>query len=339
MGVFRHLYGLSNYVDDIGSISYASLTSEATMNSEDEARVIEQITDTAGTISLETIDESVKEYEAESKATKSPWQTYENTIEEADPLPVANQEDGMYYLLLIGVDKHDDTWYGNSDAMIMVTINYHTRKIWLTSLMRDTAVNVPGIGVRKLNASYANGGAQLLIQTIESNFGIRTDNYAMVSFDAMKEVINAIGGIDLRLTKAEYNLLKKRKFKIVETDKKGIYHLWGSGVLSYSRIRQDEKSDFGRTQRHRNILMAIVNKIKSGEAGSLLTLANKLLPLVTHNIPREKVAGLLMDYSELLNFEITKMRIPYDGTFRMENEFLIPDYALTKEMFFDRVSN
>ncbi len=336
MGLFRHLYGLSNYVDD-DSVNYVSVNSEITMNADDESKVIEQITDTAGTISEEPrTDANGQEWK---KATRPPWQTYMNTIEEVVPQDVANEEDGMYYLLLIGVDKHDDTWYGNSDTVIMVTINYHTRKIWMTSMMRDTAVNVPGIGVRKLNASYANGGAPLLIQTIETNFGIRTDNYAMVSFKEMRDLINVIGGIELRLNNAEYERIKKKKYDIEKTDTPGVYHLWGNATLYHSRNRSDENADFGRTQRNRKILMAIVNKVKSGEAGSILSLAGKLLPYVTHNIPREKVARLLMDIPELMNFEIIQMRIPYDGTFKMQNEFLIPDYALTREMFFDRVVN
>ena len=79
--------------------------------------------------------------------------------------------------------------------------------------------------------------------------------------------------------------------------------------------------------------------MKKGGGGSLLSLANEILPLVTHNIPREKIARLILDIPELMNFEIVQMRIPYEGTFRMENEFLIPDYALTKELFFKRIKN
>src|SRR5699024_3112848 len=98
------------------------------------------------------------------------------------PLAEAETEkdEGIYDLLLIGVDRRDDSWYGNSDVMILLTVNHDRQTVYMTSFLRDLAADIPGIGVRKLNAACANGGAKLLVETLEENYQVSVDNYAMV---------------------------------------------------------------------------------------------------------------------------------------------------------------
>ena len=92
---------------------------------------------------------------------------------------------GTYSILLIGSDRRSDNWYGNSDAMILMTLNSNTKKMYMVSFMRDLYADIPGVGVRKLNAAHANGGGPLLVETIESNYGVSIDNYASVDFESM----------------------------------------------------------------------------------------------------------------------------------------------------------
>lgn len=113
------------------------------------------------------------------------------------------QTKNTYNILLLGVDRRDQSWNGNSDVVMLVTVNMEKQKIYMTSFLRDLYVNISGIGVRKLNAASANGGPELAVQTLEENYQVQIDNYAMVDFNAMIDVIDALGGIDLEIDEAE----------------------------------------------------------------------------------------------------------------------------------------
>lgn len=88
----------------------------------------------------------------------------------------------QYQVLLIGSDRRDGSWNGNSDVMILASLNRNKKTISFISFMRDTGVNVPNVGYGKLNCSFAKGGAKLLQSTLESNFQISIDNYIATDF-------------------------------------------------------------------------------------------------------------------------------------------------------------
>ncbi|MGN1187788.1 MAG: LCP family protein, partial [Lachnospiraceae bacterium] len=127
----------------------------------------------------------------------------ESVLESIGQVPL---ETGTYNLLLIGVDRRDTSWNGNSDTMILVTINYDRQTIYMTSFLRDLYANIPEKGVRKLNAAYAYGGAPLCMDTIRCNYGVQIDNYAMVDFSAMIEIVDVLGGVDIELTEDEVSV-------------------------------------------------------------------------------------------------------------------------------------
>lgn len=87
----------------------------------------------------------------------------------------------------------DKGWIGNSDSMILISVNYRLEQISMISLMRDTHVMIPGIGYRKLNATYPNGGGPLLAKTVEENYKIDVDRYVTVDFGSMIDIIDEIG--------------------------------------------------------------------------------------------------------------------------------------------------
>ena len=92
----------------------------------------------------------------------------------ADSEPVTN-DGNVYNVLLVGVDRRDKSWAGNSDSMILMSLNYEKKQISMISLMRDTYVNIPGIGMRKLNAAHANGAGPLLLETVTQNYKVQVD--------------------------------------------------------------------------------------------------------------------------------------------------------------------
>lgn len=283
---------------------------------ETEPSEIEIVTEPEVVESIETVPESEEESLIED-ISKEQSEAAEETVAEEEKHDVLN-------ILLVGVDRRARDWNGNSDAMILCTINYDKKKVVLTSLMRDTCANIPGVGIRKLNAAFALGGAPLLMSTLEQNFTLEIDNYAWLDFEDMKQVIDILGGVDIQLTVKEAERLKIA----IASDQ--VVHLNGEKALAYARDRSSGgNADFGRTQRQRNVIMAIVNKARAGGLGDLAKTADNVLPYITHDIDQWRMLGLLTDLAKIKDFEFVQQRIPFDGMYYSQNEMLVPDYKET----------
>lgn len=240
-----------------------------------------------------------------------------------------------YNILLLGVDRRDQSWNGNSDVVMLVTVNMEKQKIYMTSFLRDLYVNISGIGVRKLNAASANGGPELAVQTLEENYQVQIDNYAMVDFNAMIDVIDALGGIDLEIDEAERvtaNDYITCMCQDNEEDPKphyikeaGFVHLSGYQAVGYARNRYTGKgSDFRRTQRQRNVMTAILKKVQSGSYDSLTDVVKSIMPYITHDITQMEMIGILMKLNTWIGYDTVEQHIPYDNEYYVENEILIP---------------
>lgn len=247
-------------------------------------------------------------------------------------------------ILLIGSDKRDDTWDGNSDAMILASINNDTKEIILTSIMRDTYVTIPNYGNNKVNLAHALGGAPYLTQTIEANFGIDINYYASVNFNSFISIIDVMGGIPMYVSPAEVKVANKyiedmyREGNITEKgeylpEEGGNLYLTGTQALAFSRIRYVGNSDYERTERQRRVLEEVVKKTRSLSLSQLTQIFNVASPYVTHNIPGDELMNLVLMLPTLLSYEIVSDRIPYDGMYQMviinNQDMLVPDWPAT----------
>lgn len=262
--------------------------------------------------------------------------------QQEEALSKLSEEDltGTYNILLIGVDRRDTSWSGNSDVMMLVTVNKDKKTIYLTSFLRDLYANIPGIGVRKLNASCANGGAELCVETIKKNYGVQIDNYAMVDFNAMIDIVDELGGIELEITDDEVRVANGYIKSMCEANgdsydahqftSSGLVHMDGYQAVGYARNRYSGNTyDFGRTERQRKVIMAIIEKAKDGGLGSLNSAAQSVLPYVTHNVDEATVLKLLIQAPGWLDYEVEQQHIPYDGMYYSKNEILIPEMDAT----------
>ena len=252
-------------------------------------------------------------------------------------------EDFVYNILLIGVDRRDTSWAGNSDAMMLVSINSQAKKIFITSLMRDTYVNIPGIGNKKLNAAHAHGAGPLLVQTVTQNFRVQVDRYASVDFNSLTSIIDQLGGIPMEVSDAEANIANNyiREMNRLQGRPEnenllsggGNLHLNGVQATAYARIRYVGNADWERTERQRKVLSAIINSIKNAGVTALPGIANNILPLVTHNIPDSEIWGKIAQAPEIMGYEIVMDRIPYDGLYTIQNiggqGMLVPNWSET----------
>ena len=207
-------------------------------------------------------------------------------LEEVQKIEIQKQE-GIVNILLIGSDRRTMNENGRSDSMMMVSLNYNTQKIHITSLMRAMYVCIPrsdGDIWGMLNAAYSWGGPNLLVDTVEQNFRIKIDHYVVVDFTAFEKAVNLVGGLELTLTEAEANFVKVSP---------GTQHLNGIQVRDYCRIRYID-NDFKRTGRQRNVITLLLQKAAQSDLSTLMEMADNILPLVNTNMTNGEIMSYLI---------------------------------------------
>ncbi len=186
-------------------------------------------------------------------------------------------------ILLIGNDTRGGEEYGNSDTMLMLSINKNTNQMKVVSFLRDLYVPIEGFSDNnRINASFESGGPSLLIDTIQKNFKVRIDKYACIDFKGFEKAIDSVGGVTITLTQSEADEINGDPMtyftEIGEKPQKvsvGTQKLNGAQALAYSRIRHID-SDFKRTQRQRNVLSSLMSSMKNSNPLTLLSLADSI---------------------------------------------------------------
>lgn len=238
-------------------------------------------------------------------------QHLQNSYESAQKIEIL-KEDHIENILLIGSDRRSSGENGRSDSIILVSINHQTKKIHLISLMRALYVCIPkssGNTWGMLNAAYSWGGPELLCKTVENNFRIAIDHYAVVDFSSFTTAIDLVGGIEINLTAPEANLINADCGTAFQA---GIQRLNGDQALYYARIRKLD-NDFIRTGRQRTVITALIQKATRSDLGTLNSLANKLLPLVSTDMSNSDIfshVGKLLSY---VNYDIDQMMLPIEN--------------------------
>lgn len=286
----------------------------------------------------EAAEEETEEVQEEEETDPELLEAQQNMAQYASTEPITT-DGNVYNIMLVGLDTTDKGWIGNSDSMILISINYRLEQISMISLMRDTHVMIPGIGYRKLNATYPNGGGPLLTQTVEENYKIDVDRYVTVDFGSMIDIVDEIGSIELTFTPKEAenaNKSIKQQCRILGLKSKkylipgeGTYQCNGMQAVAYARIRKVGNSDYQRTERQREVLLKLLDKVKEMSFEDMDRLATRLLPLLTHNVPESEFWGLLAKAPTLINYKIVSDRIPYDGMYHSYNGDLVPDWEST----------
>ncbi len=210
-------------------------------------------------------------------------------------------------IALFGIDTRSATSFeGNSDSIMILSLNTVTKKVKIISVMRDTLVPIyrdkdnKKAEYKKINSAYAVGQQQLAVKTLNQIFQLDISEYAIVNFYGMIEIIDAIGGIDAELTDEEVTSNKKRmalngcieelcRKKGIKPDKyyiktSGKHHLNGIQAVAYSRIRKvaniwGTNNDHGRTDRQRYVMEQMFNKaVKLNSLTEYERLIRALLP-------------------------------------------------------------
>ena len=254
-----------------------------------------------------------------SKVSKEPSQ---NRTHYADNVG----RDHVRSVLVIGTDGRNAEEKGRSDSMILVSLNTKTNEIIMTSFMRDCYVEIPNNGWDKLNHSYAYGGAELLMDTIEYNFDVRIDDYVCIDFASFVSVVDAVGGVDIEVSDAEaeqINIILISEVNGLMGDDPnadllssgGKLHLNGKQALSYSRIRNVGNNDFERTERQRRVMSLIIAKLKSFRPSVFKNLASDVIPDVSTNMTDLNMYLLSLRLPFALTYSTKQIQIPAEGTY------------------------
>ena len=236
-------------------------------------------------------------------------------------------------ILLIGADTRKGQTKGLSDTMILFSIDTKHKKLKMLSLQRDTWVVIPGYGENKLNSAFTLGGAELTVKTIQANYGIQIDRYAIVDFKSFKKIIDKLGGIDVELTQEEVDYIDWQTWSNHQADTRNeldassydykpnkngdevaLVHLNGRQALWHARNRGEEGicsgDDYVRTLRQRNVISIMINKIKKSETTKILETLSDIGSMVTTNFKSSEILQLAQNITKYLKYEIVSQSAP-----------------------------
>lgn len=217
-------------------------------------------------------------------------------------------------VLLVGADSRQGTNTGNTDVMMLVSLNKKTKQLKLVSFLRDSYLYIEGNKnsyCTKLNAAFSMGGPECLLQTIENNYKIEIDNYVMVNFESFKSIIDAMGGVtvDVKKYEADYNY---EKFKISLPYGDGVT-LNGEQALCFCRIRGcDADGDVSRTRRQRQVIESIIDKVTKASISDLNKYIDILLPYIDTGYSKTQILSLGVQAitGKWFNYERTQLQMP-----------------------------
>jgi LCP family protein required for cell wall assembly len=195
-------------------------------------------------------------------------------------------------IAVFGVDSRNGEDTGNSDAIMIVSIDGKRGKIKMVSIARDTYVNLPKYGKTKITHAYSYGGPELAMATLNENFGMDITDYITVNFEQLAQIIEQMGGIDVEINEGERQELNKYVAPGVEKiQETGAVHLNGEQAVSYSRIRKNDNDDM-RTGRQRKVMMCLFEKAKEISPMQYPSYVKMLMPMMETSMTDSEILQL-----------------------------------------------
>lgn len=211
--------------------------------------------------------------------------------------------DGYTNIALFGIDNRSTGKYesGNSDCIMIASINNDTKEVRLISVYRDSFLAVDDDdNLRKLNAAYAKGGPTGAVAALNKNLDLDIKEYVAVDFNAVMEVVDALGGIELDISSKEAETMKiyiNEMNEVMGTNGTavsgpGLQTVNGIQALAYCRDRYSGGDDYGRTERQRTVISKIVEKAKAASLPTLNKVIDKLFPDISTSLSSSEILGL-----------------------------------------------
>lgn len=216
--------------------------------------------------------------------------------------------EGYTNIAVLGLDNRSANNYqeGNSDVVMIASIDNKTKNVKLVSVYRDTFLSVGGGTYFKCNNAYARGGAKQAVQMLNSNLDLDIKEYVCVDWAAVVEVIDDLGGLDLNITQGEMNQINKYKKDVDGVTGKntpnvtqyGLVHLDGTQATTYARIRKLSGDDFKRASRQRIVLQAMLEKAKKANPATLVKICNSVVDDISTTLSLDQMVSLAKDVTK-----------------------------------------
>jgi len=282
---------------------------------------------------VELLDPESEDFETDEDAGEDSMDPDE--VEWAEDVEEETEKSaGVTNILLIGQDTRTTGARERSDSMILISINDDTDEVNMISIMRDLYVQIPGYSDNRINAAYQFGGASLLDEVIEKNFGVTIDYNVEIDFSGFQSVIDLLGGVDITLTSTEANYFRAQGYSVSE----GTNHVYGEFALVYARTRYvstaTEANDFGRTQRQRAVITSIFNAYKDVGLATQISLIDDILELVSTDMTYKEILSMLYLAQAMALDELGSYLIPVDGSYTNQTirgmSVLVPDLTVNR---------
>lgn len=224
-------------------------------------------------------------------------------------------------IAIFGVDNRDNGHYGsgNSDTIIIASINNKTNEVKLVSVYRDTYLRINDDNrYAKANSAYAYNGAVGGISMLNTNFDLDITKYVSVDWYALVDAINLLGGIEIEISEAERQKINEYAPEVervtgIQTEylsESGLVTLDGVQATAYARIRKLAGNDFKRTQRQRIMIEAMFNKVKSSDLSTLNSMLDEIFPQIETNLKMNDILSMGMNVAK---YQITSTTgFPFD---------------------------
>lgn len=217
-------------------------------------------------------------------------------------------------ILLIGQDRREGESVSRADTILLCSFYPESRKIIMSSFLRDLYLPIPGHPDNRLNAAYAIGGMALLRQTLEETFGIHIDGTVEVDFCQFAQVLDVLGGVTIDLRRDEAEAINK---STAGTLTAGPQLLTGEQALAYTRIRSlDEDGDFSRTFRQRKVISSLLSSYKDAGLFTVLSILPEVLPMLSTDMEHKQVITTVLQLLPMLEKStISSQTVPQEGMY------------------------
>ncbi|MCL2105593.1 MAG: LCP family protein [Oscillospiraceae bacterium] len=220
-------------------------------------------------------------------------------------------------ILLVGLDAT------RADTVLLLSIDRASKKLKLSSFLRDSWVELPDGGWSKLNAAVAKGGGALA-ETVERNFKVKIDHYMMVDFQAFEEIIDAMGGVSVPVTDKEADWLcgKTRLGRQIgresmrgQMEQNGAVAMTGEQALIFCRIRYLD-SDFGRTKRQRVMIERMAAQLKRTNPLKWMGIADIAFSGIETDMRQLSLTNLAVSLPFYAGFDVEQHTVPAENTYK-----------------------
>lgn len=246
-----------------------------------------------------------------------------NTLDESS-LELHETPNGYTNVALFGLDSREGELDGGvrSDSIMVVSINNKTGAVQIVSVFRDTLLQQQDGSYEKANAAYSFGGPQEAVAMLNRNLDLDITRYASVNFNALADIIDILGGIEVELTSeeifwlngytAETSQVVGRQTNTLDENAPGVHKLDGIQAVSYTRIRYTAGDDFKRAERQRIVLQEMIQKLKTAGPIKWNRIMDQVLPQISTNMTTPDIMKLGLN---IFRYQIGETKgFPFDIT-------------------------